>query len=151
MKIKYTRLPDHTRTEGYSYYPFAQVFLRNGVNMQSISALIDSGSVDSIFPGSLGEVLGIDVPSGAPYMFKNFNLHETHGFVHPVALQVSGFSHWIEINVAFIQSEKVVPILGQLGFFENYQIVFERFRRTFEINTKVDAIIRNKRGHDRAR
>ena len=97
----------------------------------------------------MGEVLGIDVPSGTPHKFHSFNL-ETPGFVHKVRLQVTGFSHWIEIDAVFIESE-VMAILGQSGFFENYQIVFERFKRQFEINTKTDAIIRNRRGHGRGR
>ncbi len=67
-----------------------------------------------------------------------------------INLQVTGFSHWVEVRAAFVESE-VMPVLGQSGFFENYQIVFERFKRQFEINTKVDTIIRNKRGHGRGR
>lgn len=37
----------------------------------------------------------------------------------------------------------------QRGFFESYQVVFERFRRQFEVNTTTDAMVRNKRGHGR--
>jgi hypothetical protein len=91
-------------------------------------------------------VLGIDVPSGKPHQFRAFNFQETQGFVHKVHLQVTGFSHWVDVDAVFIESE-VMPILGQQGFFESYQVVFERFKRQFEINTKEDAIIRNKRGY----
>jgi len=151
MKFGYTKLPDRTRLEGFTYYPLLNVALRYGdLNICSTTALVDSGSVDSIFPASLGDVLGIDISSGQPHEFGNFNLQPTKGFVHKVSLQVTNFTHWIEIDVAFIQSE-VIPILGQAGFFDNYQIVFERWRRSFEINTKEDAMIRNRRGHGRAR
>jgi len=44
-----------------------------------------------------------------------------------------------------------MPILGEVGFFDHYQVVFERFKRQFEINTKEDAIVRNRRGHGRGR
>jgi len=151
MKLGYTKLPDRTRAEGYSYYPFLNIALRYGsFNVCTLSALVDSGSIDCIFPASLGRVLGIDVPSGKPHQFGNFNYQQTEGFIHRVALQVTGFAHWVDIDVAFIESE-VVPILGELDFFDNYQIVFERWRRSFEINTKEDAMIRNRRGHGRAR
>ncbi len=64
MQIRYRKLLDHTRPEGYSYYPFLGVFLRKEVNMIFTGALVDSGSLDSIFPASLGDALGLDVPSG---------------------------------------------------------------------------------------
>jgi hypothetical protein len=118
--------------------------------MQPILALVDSGASDCIFSASIGEVLGIDVPSGRPHKFHGFDFQETRGFIHKVSLQVAGFPHWVEIDAVFIESE-VMSILGQKGFFENYQIVFERFSRRFEINTKADAMIRNKRGHGRRR
>ena len=150
MNIKYRKVDDETRPEGYWFYPFLQVFLRHGVNMRPVLALVDSGASDCIFSASLGEVLGIDVRAGKAHNFHSFDLKETQGFVHKVNLQVTGFSHWIEVDVVFIESE-VMPILGQSGFFDNYQIVFERFKRQFEVNTKTDAIIRNKRGDGRGR
>jgi hypothetical protein len=150
MKIKYRKVDDETRPEGCWHYPLLQVFLRNSVNMRPVLGLVDSGASDCIFSASLGEVLGIDVPAGRPHQFHAFDLKETRGFVHKVNLQVTGFSHWIEVQAVFIESE-VLPILGQSGLFDNYQIVFERFKRQFEVNTKVDAMIRNKRGHGRGR
>jgi hypothetical protein len=150
MNIPYRKLDDDTRPEGYSLYPLLQVFIRHGVDMRPVLALVDSGASDCIFSASLGEVLGIDVPSGKPYRFHAFDLKDVRGFTHPMNLQVSGFPHWIDIEAVFIESE-VMPLLGQRGFFENYQVVFERYRRRFEVNTKTDAIIRNKRGYGRGR
>lgn len=150
MNIKYRKIDDDTRPEGHSFYPLLQVFIRCELNMRPVLALVDSGAADCIFSASIGEVLGIDVTSGTPHKFHAFDKKETQGFVHTVHLQVTGFTHWIEVEAVFIESE-VIPILGQSGFFENYQIVFERFKRQFEINSKVDAIIRNKRGHGRGR
>jgi hypothetical protein len=150
MNFRYRKLDDNTRPEGYSLYPLLQVFLRHGVNMRPVLALVDSGASDCIFAASLGEVLGIDVPTGKPHEFHAFDLKDVRGFDHTVHLQVNGFPHWIEIEAVFIESE-VLPILGQRGFFEHYQVVFERYRRHFEINTKTDAILRNKRGFGRGR
>ena len=150
MNIRFRKLPDDTRPEGHTFCPLLQIFVRHDLSMQPVLALVDSGAADCIFPASLGEVLGIDVSSGRQYEFYSFNLEPTIGFVHTVNLQVQGFPHWVEIDAIFIASE-VMPILGQSGFFENYQIVFERFRRQFEVNTKTDALIRNSRGHGRGR
>jgi hypothetical protein len=116
--------------------------------MRSVLSLVDSGASDCIFAASLGQVLGIDVPTGKPFEFHGFDMRDVRGFAHKVQLQVNGFPHWIEIEAVFIESE-VLPILGQRGFFEHYQVVFERYKRQFEINTKTDAILRNTRGFGR--
>jgi hypothetical protein len=150
MKIKYRKVDDHTRPEGHTFVPLLRVFVRHGSDMRPTLMLVDSGAADCVFPASFGEVLGIDIPSGEPHNFHGFDLTETRGFLHNVHLQVMGFNNWIEVRAAFIESE-AMPVLGQSGFFENYQIIFERFKRQFEVNTKVDAIIRNKRGHGRVR
>lgn len=144
MKIKYRKIDDQTRPEGHWFYPLLQVFLRHEVSMRPVLALVDSGSSDCIFSASFGEVLGLDVRAGKPYGFHGFDLNEVTGFVHKVRLQVTGFSHWIEVDAVFIESE-VMPILGQQGFFESYQVIFERFRRQFEINTKYEAMVRHAR------
>jgi hypothetical protein len=150
MNIRYRKIPDETRPEGYSFYPLLQVLVRHDLNMRPLLALVDSGAQDCIFPASTGKVLGVDVPSGKQHKFLSFNLQETSGFVHRVHLQVPGFPHWIDVDAVFVESE-VMPILGESDFFESYQIVFERFRRQFEINTKADAIIRSRRGRRRGR
>lgn len=121
LNIRYRKVDDTTRPEGHWFYPLLQVFIRNGINMQPVLALVDSGAADCIFSASLGEVLGIDVPSGRPHQFHAFDFQETKGFVHNVQLQVPGFSHWVDLNAVFIESE-VMAILGQQGFFENYQV-----------------------------
>ncbi|HET6862831.1 MAG TPA: hypothetical protein VFH91_07275 [Pyrinomonadaceae bacterium] len=150
MNIKYRKLVDDTRSEGFSFYPLLQVFLRNGLNMRPVLALVDSGSVDCVFPASIGEVLGVDIPSGQPYEFHGFDLRLVPGFVHKLHLQVAGFTHWVEVDAVFLESEGMA-ILGQRGFFESYQIVFERWARQFEVKTKTDAMIRNRRGYGRRR
>lgn len=118
--------------------------------MRPVLALVDSGATDCIFSASFGEALGIDVRSGRSHEFQAYDRQTSKGYTHNVKLQVPGFLHWIDIDAVFIDSE-VMPILGQQGFFESYQIIFERFKRQFEINTKTDAIIRNKRGYGRGR
>ena len=105
VNIRYRKLDDETRAEGHSFYPLLRVLIRHGANMRPVLGLVDSGASDCIFSASLGKVLGIDVVSGKPYKFHGFDLQETPGFVHTINLQVDGFSHWIEIDAVFIESE----------------------------------------------
>jgi len=150
MNIKYRRLADDTRPEGYTFYPLVRIFLRKGTHMQYVLALVDSGAADCVFPRSFAQLLGIDISSGEPHQFHGFDLAAVKGYVHRLHLQVAGFSHWVDIDAVFLESDGMA-ILGQRGFFESYQVVFERWARQFEINTKTDAMIRNKRGQGRSR
>ena len=150
LKFKYRKYADDTRPEGVSYYPLLQVFLRHDVNINYMMALVDSGSVDCIFPASVGKLLKVDIRSGKPYEIHGFDLQSVPGFVHRVHLQVAGFTHWVAIEAVFVESEGI-PILGQNGFFESYQVVFEHWSRRFEITTKTDAMVRNRRGYGRGR
>ena len=150
MKFKYRKLADTTRPEGVSFYPLLQVFIRHDVTIRKMLALVDSGSVDCVFPASVGELLHIDIRSGQPYEFHGFDLRLVRGFIHKVQLQVTGFAHWVPIDAVFLESSGIA-ILGQSGFFESYQVVFERWTRRFEITAKTDAIVRNRRGYGRGR
>jgi hypothetical protein len=109
-------------------------------------ALVDSGAVECVFPTSIGEVIGIDVPSGQPKTYFGLAEQTATGFVHSIKLPVTGFNHWIDLDVGFIDSDSISPLLGQYGFFSNYQIIFERFRKQFEANTRESALVRGRKG-----
>lgn len=145
MKIRYRKLPDLLNPAQYSYYPYLQVSVRYSDRKQPILALIDSGAVDSLFPESLGVPLGIDVPSGERKIYFGIGGRAVTGFLHNVDLQIQGFDAWVRMKVGFINTVQI-PLLGQSGFFENYQIIFERFRYQIEIYPRIDALVRGRRG-----
>jgi hypothetical protein len=150
MNIRYRTVPNLLHPEGHVKMPLLQVVLRYNEQARLVLALVDSGSVECIFPESLGTVLGIDVPSGEPRSFYGLANQEAIGFMHPVQLQVTGFDYPVEIKAGFVPGN-IVPLLGQSGFFEKYQVVFERFNRSFQVYTKTDALIRNRIGHGHGR
>jgi hypothetical protein len=118
--------------------------------MTNLLGLVDSGSADCVFPSSIAELLRIDIRSGTPHEFHGFDNRLVAGFVHTVHLQVAGLNSWVKMDAVFLESDGLA-ILGQRGFFDSYQIVFEKWARRFEVNTKEGAIIRNQRGHGRRR
>ena len=147
MRFRYTKLPDLLEPGNYNWYPLVQICLRFNNKGRNIQALLDSGAIDCIFPASVGELLGIDVPSGRPKTYFGLAEQAATGFQHTIRLQVTGFDHWITLDAGFIQSENVLPLLGQTGFFSQYQITFERFRYQIEIKTREQALMRGRRGH----
>lgn len=136
MKFRYKRLPDNVDPKGYSTHPLIQVRLSYGHKALNLRALIDSGAADCLFHKSVGLALGIDVESGAPKTYTGIASQSVTGHVHPLKLQVQGFSEWIHVEAGFIDSD-VIPLLGQSGFFDNYQILFERYRGRFEVNSRT--------------
>ena len=145
MKIRYMKLPDAHNPGGYSWYPFLQVCLRHGTKGRMVNALVDSGAIDCIFPESVGRLIGIDVRSGTPKTYLGIAKQAASGFVHTINLQVTGFNHWLTFDAGFI-CEDIPPLLGQTGFFETYQVTFERFRYQFEINSRESALMRGRKG-----
>ena len=72
----------------------------------------------------------------------------TTGYVHTIKLQVTGLPQWLDIEVGFIESDNVSPLLGQNGFFSQYQVIFEGYRKQFEVNTRERAVMTGRRrGH----
>ena len=147
MKFRYTKLPDLLLPGNYNWFPLVQICLRHNNKGRHMHALIDSGAIDCIFPASIGEVLEIDVPSGRKNTYFGLGQQAVIGFQHTVKLQVTGFDHWITLEVGFIQSDNILPLLGQSGFFSNYQIIFERFRYQVEIKSREQALVSGRRGH----
>ncbi len=61
---------------------------------------------------------------------------EVIGHIHTIRFQIQGFSEWIEIEAAFIDTKLPYQLLGQSGFFDNYEISFKRYRGRFEIKSR---------------
>lgn len=111
-------------------------------------ALVDSGAIDTLFPASLAGELGIDLLSGVRKVYFGLGGNSAVGYLHDCHLQVQGFKQWTPLRIGFVDTIRV-PLLGQSGFFEHYQIIFERFKYQFELYPKVDALIRASRGRRR--
>jgi len=135
MKFRYRRIPDDTNPNGYSLDPLLEVRLANGSKAVDIRCLIDSGAGDCLFHRSIGELLGLEIQTGNPKIYYGIAGQSVTGYIHEIGLRVQGFSEWVTIEAGFIEPN-LVPLLGQSGFFENYQITFERYRGRFELKSR---------------
>ena len=89
-----------------------------------------------MFHRSIGEALGIDIESGRVKDYTGIARQSVVGYVHEIGLRVQGMSEWVKIQAAFIDSQ-IIPLLGEGGFFDNFQVVFERYRGRFEVNSRA--------------
>ena len=136
MRFRYKKIPSNIDPAGYSTQPYIQVSLRYKNTALNLRALIDSGAADCIFHKSVGTALGINIESGEAKNYTGIASQSVVGYLHPVSLQVQGMAEWVAIEAGFIDAD-LVPLLGQSGFFDNYQIVFERYRGRFEVNSRA--------------
>jgi hypothetical protein len=114
--------------------PILSIQIACNHNKETIWALIDSGAEISVFNSEIAGLLNIEIRSG-----KQFNLggivdnRGLHAWLHQVSMTVGDLGS-ISTMVAFTDSESPgLSLLGQKGFFDNYQIRFKRFQNVFEV------------------
>ena len=99
--------------------------------------LVDTGATDCLFDRDVADDLGITLAdSDVKREYFGVGGQTVIGHVHSIKPQVQGFSEWIEIEVAFINAQLPYQLLGQAGFFDNYEISFQRYRGRFEIKSR---------------
>lgn len=137
MKFKYRKIPDDTNPP-YKFVsvPLLPITLFYGNKQQNLLGLLDSGADECMFHSSIGELLGIDVKSGRSKRHFGIAGQPIDSFMHTIQLQVQGYHARIELEAAFTDYNEM-PLIGQRGFFDNYQVIFERYKGRFEIKSRT--------------
>jgi hypothetical protein len=117
--------------------PVIPVRLRYGDKFITVLALIDSGADTCLFHASIGRVLGIDVRSGKEESVKSLSSQPMPIYIHTVQLILRG-EPAIDIEVGFIESDFLADggLLGQQGFFDEFDIRFQRWQDSIHITRK---------------
>lgn len=134
MKFDYLKQPNFQEpNKKWVSRPMLPVHLFNGAQRVNALALVDSGADSSLFNASLAELLGIELERGKHQEFIGIAEARIDVYFHPINLQVAGDARLIEMNVGFTRSNSVGALLGQSDFFEEYQVIFERYKEKFEL------------------
>lgn len=138
MKFKYRYLRDSSGSgRDYIRLPLLQVRLGWGTNRADVVGLVDTGATDCLFDRDVADALGITLAdSDLQREYFGVGGQSVIGHIHTVRFQIQGFSEWIEIEAAFIDAKLPYQLLGQSGFFDNYEINFKRYRGRFEIKSR---------------
>jgi hypothetical protein len=112
--------------------PLLEVRLRNGDDYIDVDCLVDSGARDSMFHTDFADELGIDLTGREQYDYYAVDGNIMRGWVAPVQLEINGIDQPIQINVAFVEDNEI-PILGQSGFFDSFEVRFRGYNGVFEI------------------
>jgi hypothetical protein len=82
-------------------------------------------------------MLGIEIETAPELAFQGVSGVREVAYLHRVGLVVRGLSS-ITLDVGFTNSMAVgTGLLGQHGFFENFQINFQLNQKSFEVNPVV--------------
>ncbi|OGY31240.1 MAG: hypothetical protein A3C02_03000 [Candidatus Andersenbacteria bacterium RIFCSPHIGHO2_02_FULL_45_11] len=119
-------------------FPFVNLDVINSENgrLKNVFALVDSGSESNIFRMDVAEELGLDVSSGEKVVFGGYGSGKIDGMLLPVDMQLwlGNTPHRWKAEVIFSDAAKERQVLGQEGFFDQFEITFRRKSAEFEIS-----------------
>src|SRR5229473_6185005 len=138
MKFKYRYLRDLSGPgRDHIRVPLLKVRLGSGTNRTDVVGLVDTGATDCLFDRDVADDLGITLAdSDVTREYFGVGGQSVIGHFHTIRFQIQGFSESIEIEAAFIDTKLPYQLLGQAGFFDNYEINFKRYRGRFEIKSR---------------
>lgn len=117
----------------YPLVPAIFIYKHQVIN-RSIYCLLDSGAENCYCLKAIGDYLRIDFRRKKSVISTAANNSKFSGFVKPVHLLVNSK----KIEVPFIFSDQLDPdfpvILGQKGFFSNFEVCFNKIKNEFSLS-----------------
>lgn len=122
---------------GFEMAPRLPVVFRNPKNGREmpIFCLVDSGASDILINQEIAESLGIEVKRGKPHTYGGIG-GEVMGYEHVIALRIVGDDHEFTVVCSVLPLPLYDGLLGQRGFFDNYKVVFEKYKKRFEVTAR---------------
>ena len=114
--------------------PIIPVTLSSSNKRVTVAALIDSCSELCLFHSSIARALGLDLKSGREDRIKGIALDEIPTYLHKVSLTLRSEKP-IEVEVGFLELDLLPDggLLGQDGFFDQFDIRFQRWQNAIHI------------------
>lgn len=113
------------------------VKLINGSRSRTQKAIIDTGADYILINSSIAKDLGINYKSGTKWTTTGIENKPIDTYFHELEIEIPNLERSLfKTKVGFINSNSVGILLGQNGFFDHFQIKFERYASCFEIEVK---------------
>ena len=97
----------------------------------TVNALVDSGASISFLDIGLAEELGVDLTTSPQGGVSSANKDDI-AYYHDLKIHLRQDTHEFIIPCGFMDF-RTDAVVGQTGFFEHYRVLFERYRKTFEL------------------
>ncbi len=114
-------------------HPLIDVELFGPTGSVKVLSLVDSGADYCIFNAKYAQVLGIDLSKCLKCFTRGVGGNTPIPTFRTELEMQAQHTKKIKIPVDFIDSDSVNGLIGQVGFFDNYKIKFERVTNVFEI------------------
>jgi hypothetical protein len=134
MRFRYTDIQNHQDPQRPFQRPYLIIRLFNGDRHKDVISLVDSGADVCLFHSDIGRMLGIEIEAAPELAFQGVSGVREVAYLHRVNLEVRGLSS-ITLDVGFTNSMAAgTGLLGQRGFFEQFQIDFQLSQTFFELS-----------------
>ena len=133
MRFRYTDIRNHQDPQRPFQRPYLIVRLINCDRRKDVISLVDSGADISLFHSDIGRMIGIEIEAAPELAFQGISGAREVAYLHRLDLVVRGLDA-VTLDVGFTNSMAVgTGLLGQRGFFEQFQINFELSQKSFDI------------------
>ncbi len=120
--------------------PVIPIKLEHDGKTVGYEALLDSGADWNIFHSVIGEIIGIDVPTGKLQTFGGIGGGQFKSYFHEVTLYIGGWPITVACGFSADIPEpdhQSYGVLGHVGFFDHYVTIFNTSKLEIEIIKKV--------------
>lgn len=141
MRFRYASYevdPSPTLPSGVLYRPEVTIDVIGPRRMETIQALVDTGSDETVFPASLAHAIGVQLDHAAAGQASAVGGHVVQLVPGSVTLQIIQGQqkyHW-QMTVGFLeveQPEDEVALLGYAGFLEFFRATFDSQNQELEL------------------
>jgi hypothetical protein len=126
LKIPYKKYPAPDSPGGFLYAASVPVNIarasKNAPRSKRFDAIIDSGASGCLFHAAIGRAIGLEIEKGEPKQTLGVAGPATL-FLHEIALYVPGGP--VTTPAGFSDNLPIAGLLGMMGFFEHFRIVFD--------------------------
>lgn len=137
MKFKYLKFPLSQKSDYFGSAIFKPIIPINIIYHDKTlryNVLIDSGADFCIFDASIGEYLGINIPSGPKTIFGGIQpANGACAFLHNITLDIGGYNYKTTISFSYDIAKRGFGILGQKGFFDIFVVKFDLIKEEIEL------------------
>jgi predicted aspartyl protease len=131
MKFRYdTRYTEH----GFEMVPRVPIIFRNpktGMEVP-IFCLVDSGASEILINAQVAKMLGIEMEKGKKYIYGGIG-GEVEGYRHKLTMRLMSDKQEFAVACGVLDLPMYDGLLGQIGFFDNYKVIFEKYKKRFEV------------------
>ena len=108
----------------------------DSLKRREVFSLVDSGAAATLINAQYAQELGIDLQSGKRIPFQGIKGTPAIGYEHLIKIRLTHDSREVTVPCYFMPDLQISALLGQAGFFENYKVLFEHYKKRFELTPR---------------